>query len=439
MRKALLRLLERPGFGKYVFGFGLTVILAVALLGFSAFFPQSAIEHHIINSGDIMNHDLMELQIADRSTASTMDAGTDMLILRTSIATSDRYLGSILTNPVYTYSDLEGDWLGNAESVLRIAYNIPHDGSWSYARYWLGFRVLVRLALVFFDYAQLKRYLAAVFFLLMAAAMSSVSKHADAKLGFLFAVSIILMRPHIIATSMQFTCCFLIAFLAMLLIPWLKRHSKCEALFFMEVGMITMYFDFYTVPLITLGFPLVYLYALKVLDGGRLGVRLALKDTVAWFGGWGFMWIAKLVLTSLLTSVNALESGIQSFLSRIGAVKDVELEKYYSLSAAFDGIREAVFSDTTGKVVYLVGAALVLALICLLFRRAAVTGGNLREHGMLLVIACVPLVWFVITKQPIAIHYFFQYRTIALTHWAVGAYVWCILQKPKGTLQITEK
>ena len=50
----------------------------------------------------------------------------------------------------------------------------------------------------------------------------------------------------------------LLNLLNMLLIPWLHRHGKWEGLFFMEVGMLTMYFDFYTVPLVTLGFPLLY-------------------------------------------------------------------------------------------------------------------------------------------------------------------------------------
>ena len=37
--------------------------------------------------------------------------------------------------------------------------------------------------------------------------------------------------------------------------------------------------------------------------------------------------------------------------------------------------------------------------------------------------AVLPLLWFCCTAQPIAIHYWYQYRSIALTHWAVGTYV----------------
>ena len=53
------------------------------------------------------------------------------------------------------------------------------------------------------------------------------------------------------------------------------------------------------------------------------------------------------------------------------------------------------------------------------------TRGILGTTGavFLLLAAALPFLWFCCTAQPIAIHYWYQYRSIALTHWAVGAYV----------------
>ena len=417
----------------YLIYFALTVVLALVLLILAAFLPQSAINQHVLDSEELIYRDVMNVRVADESTASTIDIGTDMLILRTSMATSSRYLGSVLSNPVYTYSDLT-TWEGNAETVIRQAYELPHDGMFDYAKYWLGFRAFVRFALTFLNYAQLKRYLAFLFFTLLAAAMSSVAKHTDSKLAFLFGLSIILVRPHVMATSMQLTCCFLIAFVAMLCIPWLSRHPQYESLFFMEVGMVTMYMDFYTVPLVTLGLPLVYLCAMQASQGRRFSWKMLLKDSFVWFAGWGFMWIANLVLTTLLTSTNALESGITSFMGRTGITKRPHLMQYYSVSAAFDGIREAVFSDTTGGIIYLLISALVLLAVYLGLKRKRISLRVLYNGYPFLFLAIVPLLWFVLTKQPIAIHYSFQYRTIALTHWAAGTYIWYLLYAPKKQL-----
>ena len=417
---------SKVGIKEYIAVFCITVALALILLVMSAFLPQYIIQQHIVDSIDIVYHDLENDYVFDRSIASRMDVFTDIMILRTSLSTNDRYLGSVLTNPVYTYEDL-AEWEGSAETLARLAYDIPADGSWMYVRYWMGFRVAVRLALTFFTYAQVKRYLAALFLGLFAAAICSVSKHANSRIAFFFALSIILIRPHVMATSMQFTCCFLIAFTAMLLIPWLHRHPKWEGLFFMELGMVTMYFDFYTVPLVTLGFPLLYLCILKQEETASVSFWDLLRDMAFWFMGYGFMWIAKLTLTSLLTEENALLDGLQSLFSRIGLEKNVDQMQYYSLKAAFDGIRETVFSDETGVIVYLLCAGVILGIV--LFRMWKGHGSleNLRTALPYLFFAAMPMVWFVITKQPIALHYFFQYRSIALTHWAAGVFLYYLV------------
>lgn len=410
----------------YIAAFCLTVFLAVLLLAAAAFLPQYLIQSHVVESVDLVYRDAAYSYAFDGSQASRMDVVTDVMMLRTSLATNDRYLGSILTNPVYTYEGLT-EWSDVADLLANQAYDMPADDVWFYSRYWMGFRVLLRMALTVFTYAQIKRYLAVVFFTLFMAATCSLAKHADSKMAFLFGLSVALVRPYVMATSMQYTCCFLIAFLAMLLVPKLYNRPDWQGLFFMEIGMLTMYFDFYTVPLITLGFPLMYLCILKQKDRTRMSWKALLKDMGAWLGGYGCMWIAKLVLTTVLTSENALQQGLQSFAGRVGIQKDAELEQFYSLKFAMEKLQEAIFSDDTGKVIYLLCAGILLALVICRLLKHHPSRKCLRDSLPFLMLAILPLVWFVITKQPIAIHAFFQYRTIVLTHWAGGVFLYQLL------------
>ena len=417
---------SRIGLKEYIAVFCLTVVLALGMLVFSAFLPQSVIQGHIVDSVDLAFQDMENHNLFDRSEASRLDVFTDIMILRMSLTTNDNYLGSVLTNPVYVYDDLE-EWEGSAQTLANLSYGEAADNAWFYTRYWMGFRVVLRLALLFFTYAQIKRYLAFLFFSLFAATICSVSKHSNSKIAFLFALSIILIRPHVMAASMQLTCCFLIAFVAMLLVPWLKENPKWEGLFFMELGMLTMYFDFYTVPLVTMGFPLLYLCILKQEEGVTISGKHLLPNMGIWFAGYGLMWVAKLVLTSVLTSQNALADGFASFFSRIGVVKDLERAESYSLEKAVDGLQKAIFSDAMGAAIYLLCAGAILALVLLRVIRGQASAGSFRKAMPYLLFAAMPLVWFVITKQPIALHYFFQYRTIALTHWAAGVFGYYLL------------
>lgn len=428
MKKLMNRIFLADGPVKYVVAFCMTVVLAVSMLIGAAFLPQTPILMHVQESIAIAEHDIGYNYLFEETPSSKLDSGTDLMILRTSMSTNRRYLGSVLTNPVYTYDGLD-EWDDVPETLARLSYDIPSDNVWFYSRYWMGFRVWVRLALLFFHYGQIKRYLAFAFFTLFTAVICSVSKHTNSKLAFLFAMSIILVRPQVMAASMQFTCCFLIAFLVMLLVPWLSRHEKWEGLFFMECGMITMYMDFYTVPMVAMGYPLLYLCLLKRDQPAGVSFKNILKNMAVWFAGYGFMWIAKLALTSALTSEDALQAGFQSFFKRVGIQKTQGLEKYYSVDAAFQAVRDAMFSETTGMVVYLLGVGIVLTVVIYKLAKGHSSLKNLRSSTPYLFMAAVPLLWFVITKQPVAIHGYFQYRNIALTHWAAGVFLYFLFAK----------
>ena len=432
MKTLIHKIFYKDGILKYIVAFCLTVVLALSMLIAAAFLPQTPILMNVQESLDLYAHDIQNNYIFETTASSKLDVGTDLMILRSSMCTNRRYLGAVLTNPIYFYDGLD-QWEGVPETIARLSYDIPSDSVFFYSRYWMGFRVLMRLALEFFNYGQIKRYLAFAFFTLFTAAICSVSKNTNSRLAFFFALSIILVRPYVMATSMQFTCCFLIAFAAMLLVPWLSRHEQWEGLFFMECGMMTMYFDFYTVPLVTVGFPLLYLCILKRDRAVDVTIRKILKNFGIWFAGYGFMWIAKLVLTSALTSDNALQAGFDSLFKRVGIEKTQGLEQYYSVKAAFDAVGEAVFAETTGMVVWLLGLGILLTVVAYKLLKGHASMKNLRGSVPYLLLAAVPFLWFIITKQPVAIHGYFQYRNIALTYWAVGVFLHFLFEKKEQT------
>lgn len=427
----------REGFVRYIVAFGITVVLAVFLLVVSAFLPQYIIQGHVADSVDFILQDYENNSFFDRSPACQMDVLTDAMMLRTSLSTNDNYLGSVLTNPVYTYEGLE-EWKDVEDMLVNQAFDMPHNDVWFYCRYWMGFRAVLRMALMVLNVAQIKRYLAFVFFTLFMSVICSVANKTNSKIAFLFAMSVVLVRPHVIASSMQYNSCFLITFLAMLLIPWIHRRPEYEGLFFMEIGMLTMYFDFYTVPLITMGFPLVYLLVLKLNEGKHESFRDFLRNLSIWFAGYVFMWIAKLVLTTVLTTQNALLQGFQAFSGRVGITKDPELEQYYSLDFAFERLREVIFSDDTGMIIYLLGVGFVVAVAAWKLLRGHVSRSNIRNSVPFLLLALLPFGWFVITKQPVAIHAFFQYRNIALTYWASAMFLYFLLQSKEKRNSVSQ-
>ena len=412
---------------KYAVVFFASVILALVLLLLAAFAPQGRILDNLWESMDYLRAEGLYPHLADYSDSTRLDNYTDAMMLLESAVTNRYYPGSVLTNPVYRYEEAGENVIELLGSYLNGA---PQDSTDFYVRYWMGFRVWLRAALTFLNYFQIRRYLAVGFFALFAAAMCGIARQVDGKLAFAFALSVILVRPYVIVNSMQYCCCFYIMFAAMLLAPVIRRYPGWRGIFFMEIGVVTMYFDFYTVPLITLGFPLVYLCAMERKNGESLSWRRIGKDILLWFAGYVLMWLAKLGLTSALTSVNALENGLASLMGRLGLTQTPGLEKYYSLELALQRLQDAIFCDLEGKTIFLMALAIVAAVVLLRMVRGKASGANALLP--LLVIAVLPFGWFLATVQPIVLHHYFQYRIIALTYWAAGTFVYFLLWGKKA-------
>lgn len=398
--------------------FAASVVIAVLLLFLGACLPQHPIDIHVQESSEIMRKEGMYFRTVDMTLAGQLDNYTDALILAESKATTISNPISIFTNPVYSLSG----GAGPVEDLYLYAYADNPVITGAYTRYWMGFRSLVRLALCFLNYYQIKRYLAALFFALFSAVVCSIAKNVNAKAAFLFAASVILVRPNVVAISFQFSCCFFIAFLALLLIPWLLRHPKFEAVFFLEIGIITMYFDFYTTPVITLGLPLTYLYLLHHKNGKHLSVKRIGADTTSWFVGYGGMWFAKMVLTTVFTDVNGFENALFSFASRVGINKDPNFEAFYSPSYAFSKVKGVLYSDETGRTIFLTAVILIAVVLLTVSMWKRVRISNYAAHIGLLVLAAFPILWFAAAAQPTSIHAWFQYRSVVVLFWASAAF-----------------
>lgn len=415
---------ERLRAQHYVLFFCLTVLLSLALLFISSFMPQSLILSNISRSIGGLTSEGFRPDTFDRQGAASLDNHSDTEMLRATATMYNENLRSILTNDYYSYE-------GNDSIITDLAMyaNGVEGGSViHYVRYWMGFRAILRFLLVFLDYYQIRRYLGLLFFCILFKLVFHISKRTDSIFAYIFAISVILVRPNVIASSLQYSCCFLISFFAMFFVPWVYCNGKWEKLFFMEIGMITMYFDFYTVPLITYGYPMVYLLALHCLDGKKISIKQILVSLLYWFVGWGFMWIAKLGLTTLLTEFDGFANGFTAFIYRVGIEKAAGLEEYYSVLVAFRELFKVIFCDFKGAIVYVLGVAICICMIAIQTIKKKISFQTFFYYKAFLIISIIPIIWFVLTAQPIAIHAFYQYRSIAIIYWSLGVYIYMVFR-----------
>lgn len=389
---------------------------AIAFLAVGAALPQEPIDRHTAESAEIMRPEGDYPRIADGAESAMMDNYTDAIILSQSKAMSS--FRAAFVNP--RYDMLEET---SVESLYTYTHSEDVQPGESYARYWMGFRTVVRFCLMLLNYYQLRRYLAFLFFGMLMACVCSLAQHISSKAAWLFGISIALVRPYVIAVSLQYTCCFLIAMAAMLLVPKLAESREKYPVYFLVLGGLTMFFDFYTTPVLTFAAPALYLYLIRSRGGNRLTGRELVSCLAAWAVGYLGMWFAKMILTSLFTDVDGISNAIVSMVYRVGIRKQEGMASYYRPLSAVRAIWYALYADKDGEVILALGLLGTIIAAIVYMRKAGVQRQDLKKHGMVLVIAALPVVWLVAATQPTSIHYWFQYRGIAASFWGAGLYV----------------
>lgn len=406
----------------YAVVFILSVCAAMLLLILAACVPQSFVDVHVKESADVMIQDGLYPMVFDKSEASRLDTWTDAIILAQCKSMSIETWETVLTNPMYE-TDLQNPVVSLWDYTR--AEN-PQPTSF-YARYWMGFRAVYRIMLGFLNYYQILRYLSVAVLVLWAAAICSVARHTDIKRAFLFALSIILVRPQIVVMSIQYSCCFVISFCTMLAVPWVAKRRKFQGLFFFGIGIATMYFDFYTTPVLTFGLPMMYLCLLNMDNGD--GNRKEIWQMIKWFASWALgylgMWFAKMLLTTLLTEVNGVANGLTSVMYRLGIQKIAGQEGTYQLIEAVRAIWYVLYSDKFGEVLLiLVGVCGAAAFFIAAFHKR-IPISVFWKYRTMLFLAAFPIIWMLAAPHVTYIHYWFQYRSIALSFWSIGVY--CVL------------
>lgn len=405
--------------------FLVTVFLCLFLLIVSAFLPQDRIVQNMKESAVMISAEGEEPVCWDYMNASQLDTLSEMLILMHSCETKASDISSVLTNPRIAISTPYSD------SLFAYEQEDSPEIATHYIRYWMGFRPIVRLLLTVFNYWQIRRYLTITVYILFVMVICSIAKWADTKSAFLFALSVIMVRLNIVSQLLQFSWCFLLAFCAMLMIPWLSKRRQYEGLFFMELGMLTMYLDFYTTPIITFGLPIIYLNILRVEKKECLSWKQTAKDAALWLTGYGCMWLSKLVLTTVFTDINGIRDGLLSFSQRVGIQKVESLLEYYDVIGALKKV-VLVFSgwpDKSGIKVVAAVFGLTILFAVVRFIRSHKPLKAFKDHSLFLFVAILPITWFIVAAQPTYIHAYFQYRGIVVTLWGCMVYAMFTIQK----------
>ena len=290
-----------------------------------------------------------------------------------------------------------------------------------YGRYWHGYVLYLRFLMVFFDLWEIRYINMIVFFVLFAADIGLISKKIHGKKGFftalLFSLSIVLCYIVIITSCLQYYSSFLVMLIVSAIVLIMNDNNKYSMLF-MITGIVTNFVDFLTVPLITLGMPLLILIvkendSLRENSYGRQLLFL-MRQCLAWGAGYGVCWISKWILSMWMLPQEYIDASVSQ-------------HALFWLSDAGAGTRLWAFRMNIPY--YFAGHGMKIMLLSLAIPIALGIIGSIYHKkynkiaSLYLIVAFMPYLWYFVFNGHSFYHAWFTFRLQAVTLFGIGLFL----------------
>ena len=408
-------------------------ILGMTLLYIAFSLPLPSIEKNVRLSATTIRNEGTYPKVTKYAT-SQLDNFTDSIMM---LEATDVSEVSRIEKTVFVYHGVI-DGMDRAEGLA--AHFI--DGKnftreYDYSRYWHGYLIILKPLFSLFDYSAIRIINGIVQLMVICLIIVLMYRRGLKRVIVPYVISYLMLMPIAMAKSMQFSVCFYVMSLGVILllatskfckaghddkeedeedvvVAKSDRFEKCVIFVFLNMGILTAYFDLLTYPMATFGVPAVIYLLLTATDGlmPRL-IRLA-RNGLLWCVGYGGMWILKWVLGSLVTGINLFDNATTIFKQRTAAESADGLEHfgiYYVLRANY-----VTFLKTPATLIMIIFIIYLVCRVLLAIRAKRVSFRNVILRAIpFMLLALAPAVWYVFARNHSAIHYWFTNKACIVT------------------------
>ncbi len=303
---------------KYVSLFIILIVIFNLLLYLACSFDSKKIEKNVKESADILAKQGILYKLTYTFDV-TNNNSTDTVIMNESysVDSNDPFTSYMKARKNYKKGQTDYQLLETTGEGVTIHYNEETkedeatfyeptvelkdflDGkihhSVNYGRYWHGYLIIYRPLLLVCNITQIRAILHITFILLLLTFVFLVYKRFNISIALIYGLSILLCGYLTASYSLESSPVFLTMIISSII--YVKRIDKIKNsnLYIFIVGCVTNYFDYLTVPLITLGV-LASLYMLKLIEDKK-DWKYCLKSliicSVLWAVGYAGTWIFK--------------------------------------------------------------------------------------------------------------------------------------------------
>lgn len=417
--------------------FVLLILIQFGCLTAVACIPRTGIQHNLEESSALLNEHAVFFYASASNPASRIDRYADSILLNiTYYYDSEHPVTSVLRSSYY-HTDSENE-------NMNLQYALADDPAptLDYDRYWHGSIAIIRPLLLILNLKQIYILLGCILLLLtVLLILCMIRYHYGRSTIICFLTGLIMISVWYVPFSLEYIWTFLLMLLASILVTILyEKGSEVLWLLLMTLGSLTAYFDFLTTETLTLLVPLALVlikayqpsadrqsatafHLTTFSDGVRFSLPAGLLWLLSYVGTWGLKW----GIGSLILHKNRFQSALSQASFRLnGAIDITDQGNVDATTMLLQAIPRNLyylfpFSYLGQHAVPVICLTLFgIAFFYYMTRR----GSHVNPLPLLLgILACVPLLRYLILSNHSYIHCFFTYRALFATIFCIGTAV----------------
>lgn len=392
------------------------------------FYSIRAVSYSLINLGDNLDKSVNYLLTKDNYTelwGNNIDYYTESSYLNKILIQNKNHELSWLHNPFYINSSGNFGLL----SLQQTYYDFNGDNIVLRNPYWFGMSDWLNLLMVVTDYMTLINIFISISLILIILLLIIIQlKYKDFRITVTFFVAFFIIDVYSSLIIFHTGMVWFIAILSsiILLLSNNKTHSQ-YFIFFLTVGSLTAYFDWFSTPALTLIFPALFMIYNHKVESKKVS-KLNLKNSIiSWLFGYSSTLILHWITVSLFTDSNVLKEGFMRLINNLGVgnysnltllnnfanlIKTIVHNFYYLVPFRFLE-PEIIRNNYT---LFIVLSIFMFGLVFLFFYLILIINKNLlRNQIELIIVSLSPILWLLLFSQHSRIHAFFTFRILIVT------------------------
>ena len=387
------------------------------------------------------------------------DGFTDGIMLMQAIPDRNRNLvENAIMGPYYAIGDGTpgGDGTGGISpttALLELVNNPTEvEQQRTYVLYWHGYVVPMRALLSIMSPMTIVILNVVVFILTSAAVFEVFRRTGGLAFAITWLIALLATWAWITPLGFQHFTAFHIAMLATVALYFVLKRSKHHEWvvpLFLITGLLTAFFDFLTIPLLTFLLPLslYYLWLIKVRKEPSL--LKSVHAGAAWLIGYAGFWATKWLVTAIFYSAQYANSEFAYALAHRGTAGDGGL--HYRFAAIYNNLYQLFAFAPDGSVfmgqlftMVAIAAAVLTAAWYALVKYTRTSHDQVKRAAPMLLVALGPYVWYFAVTQHSTFHSWFTWRLqvgliLGVIFFILLSIDWSALRKNKPTAKLREE